>query len=530
MSGYLSLIDYIVVLVYLATTMGVGLWMVRRQKTTADYFIASRRVPGWAVAFTMMATIISSASFVGHPGAVFARNLYLLPAHLALPFILVFVVYFIVPFYRRVIGMSSYEYFGRRFGNGARFYTSAGFVLLRVLDLGITLYTAAIAIDVMTGWDIPGVIIGLGMVTTLYTMVGGIEGVIWTDVLQGFVLLGGMFLILAILLFQPGVGPATILSTAYLGGKFNLGSFDWSWQSLYNPDATVWIWLFAGLTMMGRSYTIDQNIVQRYLVARSDREAQQGALAGAVACLPIWMTFMLIGACLWSFYRVTGSTLPAEIIAKPDNILPFFVATQLPAGLVGLILAAILAAAQSSVSADLNSISTVVTTDYFAHFVPGSSDHARLAFGRGAVLATGVIITSIAVLLTRTRSVSAAEVGLTLVTIVAGGILGLFTLGFFTRKATSHGAYVGIGACILFTSWATLTGPLRVDLGFNFTLNSLLIGVLSQPLLFVFGYLASLVLPGNAKDISGLTFWDLLARNRTSGDAGSASSVGGSRL
>ncbi|MBM3801582.1 MAG: sodium/solute symporter [Acidimicrobiia bacterium] len=517
MTGYLSFLDTLVALVYLGTTMGVGFWMVRRQKTTADYFIANRRIPAWAVAFTMLGTVISSASFVAHPGAVFARNLYLLPSHLVLPFILLFVVLFVVPFYRRVIGMSSYEYFGRRFGHGARFYTSAGFVLLRVLDLGITLYTAAIAIDVMTGWDIPKVIVGLGLLTTLYTMVGGIEGVVWTDVLQGVVLLGGMFLILAILLFQPAAGPVSVLSTAYAGGKFGLGNFDWSWQSLYNQDATVWIWLLAGLTMMGRSYTIDQNIVQRYLVARSDREAQQGALVGAVSCLPVWMTFMLIGACLWSFYRTTGAALPAEIAAKPDNILPYFVATQLPAGIVGLILAAILAAAQSSVSADLNSISTVLTSDYFTHFLPQSSDRSRLAFGRSAVLATGVVTTMIAVLLTRTRSVSAAEVGLTLITIVAGGILGLFALGFFTRKATTRGAYVGIACCILFTGWATLSGPLAVDLGFNFTFNYLLIGILSQPILFITGYLASLLLPGQSRDISGLTFWDLRTRTKLPG-------------
>jgi SSS family solute:Na+ symporter len=235
------------------------------------------------------------------------------------------------------------------------------------------------------------------------------------------------------------------------------------------------------------------------------------------------MTFMLIGACLWSFYHLTGAQLPPEVLGKPDNILPYFVATQLPWGMVGIVLAAILAAAQSSVSADLNSISTVVTTDYFTHFLPRSADRARLAFGRAVVLVSGFIITGIALLLTRTRSVSALEVGITLVAIVAGGMLGLFALGFLTRKATSRGAYVGIAASVLFTGWATLTGPLSVDLGFNFPFNGLLIGVLSQPVLFVFGYVASLVLRRQTTDVKGLTVWDLQSRIEAEGiDAASA--------
>ena len=512
MTKYLHSIDYLIIFVYMASIMGVGLWMARRQKTSMDYFLANRRVPGWAVGFSVMATVISSASLVAHPGAVFAKNLYLLPAHIALPLILIFVVYVVIPLYRRAIRMSSYEYFGRRFGAGARLYAAFGFIVMRMLDLGITLYTAAIALEVMTGWDMASVLLGVGLITTVYTMVGGVEGVVWTDVVQGIILVGGMVLILAILLFQPASGPNTVLATAYEGGKFSLGDFDWSWSTLFEPDATVWIWLAAGFVLMGRSYTIDQNIVQRYLVARSDREAQRGALVGAMACLPIWLTVMLIGACLWSFYRLTGTQLPPEVLSKPDNILPYFVATQLPVGVVGIVLAAILAAAQSTVSADLNSVSTVVTADYFAYFLPRSTDRTRLAFGRGVVLVSGVIITGIALLLTRTRSVSAVEVGITLVTIVAGGMLGLFALGFLTRRATSAGAYVGIAASVLFTGWATLTGPMKIDLGLNFPLNQLLIGVLSQPVLFVTGYLASLALGPPATDVEGLTVWDLQSR------------------
>jgi SSS family solute:Na+ symporter len=511
---HLQLIDYVVVFIYLTSIMGTGLWRARRQKTSAQYFTANRRVPAWAVAFTLMATVISSASFVAHPGAVFTKNLYLLPAHIGLPVILLFVAYFLVPFYRRVVGMSSYEYFGRRFGYGARLYASSGFVVMRILDLGITLYTASIAIEVMTGWPMGGVVVAVGMTTMLYTMAGGIEAVIWTDVVQGFILIGGMILIATLLLFLPAGGPAAVLSTASVNGKFALGNRDLSWQSLFEPEATAWIWLIAGFMILSQSYTIDQNIVQRYLLARSDRQAQRGVLIGGLVCLPVWITFMVIGACLWSFYRLTGEALPPEVIARPDNILPYFVATQLPAGVVGLLLAAILAAAQSTISADLNSISTVVTTDYFAYFLPRSSEVARLTCGRIVVLVCGVTVTTTALLLVNSRAVSAAETGIMLATMVAGGVLGLFALGFFTEGATTQGAYIGIATCMLFTGWATLTGPLKVDLGFNYTLNRLLIGVASQPVLFASGYLASLALRNDERDIKHLTIWGLIGRGK----------------
>ena len=383
---------------------------------------------------------------------------------------------------------------------------------MRLLDLGVTLYTASIAIEVMTGWPMSGVVIGIGMTTMLYTMAGGIEGVVWTDVVQGFILVGGMILIGTLLLLLPAEGPAAVLSAASVNGKFALGDFDISWHSLFEPEATVWIWLIAGFMILSQSYTIDQNIVQRYLLARNDREAQRGALIGGLVCLPIWITFMVIGGCLWSFYHLTGEAVPAEVIARPDNILPYFVVTHLPAGVVGLLLAAILAAAQSTISADLNSVSTVITTDYFAHLFPRSSDRARLACGRLVVFISGVAVTATALLLVQSGAKSAAETGITLATIVAGGVLGLFALGFLTQAATAQGAYIGMATCILFTGWATLTGPLKIDIGFNYTMNPLLIGVGSQVVLFASGYCASLAAGHNPSAINQLTIWGLRER------------------
>lgn len=507
----LSSLDYVIVLAYLAGIAFIGLRTASRQKTTAGYFIANRQIPAFAVGFNMMATTISSVTFVAIPGMVFAKNWWLMIYMFMAAIVLIFAVMFVVPFYRRVVALSAYEYLERRFGYGARLYGSAGFMILRVTDLGFTLYLTAVAVELITGWKLSPVVVGVGMFTLLYTMFGGIEAAIWTGVVQGVILIGGALLILAILLLRPEGGPHAVLSAALEAGKFSLGNFELSWSSLFKEDATAWILMIAGLLYFGRYYITEQNMVQRYLVARTDKEAQQGVVLGVLSTVPTWTLFAVIGACLWSFYRLTGPTLPQDVTQHPDNILPFFIATQLPRGLVGLILAALLSSAMSTVSADLNSIATVATQDYFARALPQSSDRARLLFGRCAVLIGGLISTGIALLLTLTRSTAAYEIVVLSVSIVAGGMLGLFALGFLCRRATRRGAYVGIIVCVLFVAWATITGPLKVDLGINFILNPILIGVLSHFVLFGVGYVASLALGGYRPDLAGLTIWDARA-------------------
>ena len=511
--AHLRALDYLVIAVYLAGIMFIGLRMAGRQKTTSEYFVARHRIPTWALAFSLMATIISSVTFVAHPAAVFQRNFWLLMVNLAWPPILIVVAMVVVPFYRNVVGMSAYEYIGKRFGVGARVYSSLSFIINRIQDLGFTIYTTVIAVSVMSGWNIQAVILIFCVFTVIYTMIGGIEGVIWTDIVQGFVLVGGGLFVLYTALFGVSGGPAAIVSTAWHAGKFGFGDFDFSWQSLYKDPATAWVLLAVGIIGVLRGYTADQSMVQRYLVARTDRSAKIGVFTGSLVCLPIWLMFAFIGACLWSFYNITGNVVPKEIMQRPDNILPYFVVTQLPVGVVGMILAAILAAAQSSISADLNSVATVLTADYFVQMRPQSSDRARLLFGKLAVLASGMVCSAVALLLTLAKGKGALELGVILWMVVSSGVLGLFGLGFLTRSATRTGAYVGIAACVLFTAWGVVTGPLKVDLGFNYRMNSMLIGVWGQFVMFGAGYAASRICGGYCPDLEGLTIWTRRAKS-----------------
>ena len=498
----MSGIDFVVVVVYLLVVGAIGLVTSRKQETTLRYFLADRQMPQWVIGFTLMATLISSNTLVAHPGIVFERSMILVPGFLMMPIVLVLVALYVVPFYRRVVGMSAYEYIGRRFGAGGQMYTSFGFLLSRTFGIGTAMVTTAIAVNVMTGWDIAVVIIAIGAFTATYTLFGGITAVVFTDVFQGVFLMLGGAAIIARLLFAPELESSfAVVGHAWEGGKFSLGSSELSMASLYNSDdRTIWMFAAAMAVQWSRRYVCDQAMVQRYLIARSTREAVRGTLTGAALSVPVLIAFNFVGAFLWSFVELAG--VPGPPIG--DHALPWFVVNYLPPGLVGLILAAILAASMSSISSDLNSIATVATRDYFRRFLPQLSDRQQLVIGRLMVLAAGMAAAWIAISLIPTENTAPlAERVLVITVIVSSGTLGIFMLGFLTRRATRRGCYVGIGACLLFTAWGVLTEPGNrvVDLGaFNFEMNAILIGIFSHAISFGVGYIASLVTGGYRPD------------------------------
>lgn len=505
----LGILDLIVVATYFALIAAIGVYVSRGQNTTAKFFVAGHSIPGWVVAFTLMGTIIGTGTFVGHPGTSYQKGLILFFPHMLLPVVLLFVAKVIVPFYRRVVHMSAYEYIGKRFGLGGRIYTSFGFLADRIFDIGVTLITTAIAINVLTGWDLRAVIIGVTVFTAAYTMLGGIKAVVWTDVAQGTILIiGGSFVLLR-LLFAPEAGaPFAVVGEAWRGGRLTFGSWELSWRSLFDTQATTaWLFLITYMVQWSRRYITDQHLVQRYLIARSDAEASRATFTGALICVPVFFIFMFAGSCMYGFFQLAGVSGP-EI---GDNIMPFFLANYMPTGLLGLVVAAILAAAMSTTSSDLNSVATVATTDYFATFFPHLSDRARLLFGRVMIMVGGALAASCAILLIPEKGLAPVmERAVTIAAILSGGTLGLFTLGFATRTATRRGCYVGMACCLAFMTWAILSQPKAriVDFGFNFDMNPILIGIFGHLVLFSTGWIASRLFGGYRPDnVEDLTFW-----------------------
>jgi SSS family solute:Na+ symporter len=490
-----------------AAVLAFGLWHGRRQKTTDDYFLASRSIPGWVVAFSLVATLIGSTTFVGHPGGVFADDMWYLPFLAALPFVMIFVARVIVPLYRHKIRMSVYEYLERRFGYPARAYGGGAFIVSRIVDVSSTLYFLGIAVALVTGFDAWWVILLVGLFTLAYTVIGGVGAVAWTDVMQGLLLVGGGLMCILIALFRPEAGPGAVIGAAWEAGKFGTG--DWTFGL---TELNAWILLLGGAIWTLQRYAADQHLVQRYLVARSDEEAAWATYVGAVAGVPIWLGFLFLGALLYGFYAVSPTPLPAEVQAVQDNVVPYFIRTQAPPGVLGAIVAALAAAAMSSLAADMNSIATVFVDDFYRKLRPDSSDRRQLDVGRGVVVVMGVA----AVLLAQQwlGLGSAIEFVVQLLSIATAGLLGLFALGLVTTRATAAGAWTGIGACIVFTAWATLTSVelptldrTLLDLGpMNFPWDPFLIGILNHVVLFVVAFGTS-YLVGRERDLTGLTVW-----------------------
>ncbi|MES2390755.1 MAG: sodium transporter, partial [Acidobacteriota bacterium] len=270
----------------------------------------------------------------------------------------------VVPFFRHAVNMSVYEYFGKRFGRSVRLYASFAFAAGHFAKMGFVFYLLALSVSGITGWPIDGIIVTLGCLTIFYTLLGGLEAVIWTDVAQGFVLWIGVAVTIGLLLFNSNVHPAAMVHLIAANHKTSLGSFRFN---LAAP--TFWTLAIYGLFFYLQKYTADQTVVQRYLVARTDRQAMRGAVLGAMLCLPAWTAFMLIGSLLWAFYQLTQQALPPNI-TRPDQVFPHFMVTSMPVGVAGLFLAALFGAAMSMLASDLNCLGLIIVNDYVETFAP----------------------------------------------------------------------------------------------------------------------------------------------------------------
>ncbi len=512
----LNIVDYLVVLAYLTFVVLLGISFSRRQKSTNEYYKGGSRFPAWAVGMSILATLISSITFLAYPGEGFSSNWIRLVQGLMVPVVLIFMIWFIVPLYRDVIGLSAYEYFEKRFGFFARLYTSLAFILAHFSKMGTVFFLLSLALAKMMGINTYTVIWILGVAVVIYTLLGGIDAVIWLDVIQGFMLIGGGLLCLGILLFTPPGGPAAVIRIAWENGKIGFGPYDLDFVKL-----TFIVMALNGIFYAVQKYGTDQTIVQRYLVAKSDKNAQKAALMGVLLSVPVWTLFMFIGTALFSYYHLTGISLPPH--TRPDAVFPYFIMTQLPVGVTGLILAALMAAALSSLDSDLNCLSAIVVQDYYVRFKPNSTDKQRLLVGKTVVAISGLAAIIVASFYVRTGNKGVLGIVFTLYAIFSGGIAGLFLLGVFTTRANKKGLYVGIAACVLFTGYALLTST-RVDVGgekklllhlgrFNFTHHKYMLGVYSHIVLFIVGYVASFFFHSE-KPAKNLTIYGWIEKRR----------------
>jgi SSS family solute:Na+ symporter len=474
-------IDVVIIAAYMAILCALGVRFSRRQTSTERYFVAKRSIPAWAMGLSLLATLISSVTFIAYPGSAYAADWSnLVPGLTVIP-VLFLTVFVVIPFFRHVVGMSAYEYFGKRFGYPVRVYASIAYALGHFSKMGFVFYLLALTASSMTGWPTEPLILVAGLVTIGYTLIGGIEAVIWADVLQGFVLWFGIAICLGYLLFLPPGGPAAMFHAVAASHKVTLGSLA--------PDLTKPTVLTLGLYGFFyylQRYSADQTVIQRYLVAKSDRAALRGVLLGSLLCIPVWTLFMLIGTLCWAFYKVTAEAIPAYA-SKSDQVFPYFITTHVPPGLAGLFLAGLFGAAMANLSSDFNSLAAVFVEDYYRIWNRQSNDRQRLKVGKIVVAVCGCLCVIIAIVLAQTSG-SALSLWYTVSAIVSAGLAGLFLLAFLAPRAGTKAAQIAIAACLLFTAWANLFPR-------QFRLHTYMIGVAGHLIVVLGGVAASLIFP-----------------------------------
>ena len=445
----LPALDCAVLLVYLAGVVAFGCRFARRDRTADDFMVAGRSMPGWAVGLSILGAYVSSISFLANPGASYSTNWNPFVFTLSLPLAVWVAVKWFVPFYRHSGDVSAYHHLERRFGPWARTYAVACYLLTQMARMGTILYLLGVALSPMTGWDVRLIIVLTGVLVTLYTLLGGTEAVIWTDAVHSVVMVAGVVACVAILLAGMPQGPGQMVRVAAERDKFSLGGLG---TGLGEP--TVWVVLLYGVFINLNNFGIDQSYVQRYITARDDAAAKRSLWFGGLAYVPLSALFFFIGTALFAFYAARPGALPAHVAAKGDAVFPHFIATQLPPGMTGLVVAAIFAAAMNGFG--LNTVATITLCDLYQRYVrPRPAARENLLVLYGSTLAWGAIATGTGLAMIRVES--ALKAWWQLAGIFSGGMLGLFLLGMLSRRARGGAAAAGVAAGVAVILWMTLS-------------------------------------------------------------------------
>lgn len=481
-------LDLVVLLVYVLGVVGLGSLFARGSGTPDRFMAAGRRLPGWVLGLSIFGTFLSSNTYLGVPGKAYAEDWSSFVFSLSLPFAAFVAARWFVPFYRSSGEISAYHHLERRFGRWARTYGMVCYLLTQLARVGSILFGVSLALHVLLGWSVAPLIVGLGLLVTLYTLLGGIEAVIWTDVVQSLMLTLGALLVVATVLSSVPGGLAEVLSRATGEGKTSLGSFA--------PDptaSTFWVVLLYGFFINLNNFGIDQSYVQRYHAAGSGGEAARSVWLAAWLYLPVSLLFFFIGTALFVFYRVHPGSLGGSVAA--DGVFPHFLVHELPPGVAGLVLAALLAAAMSSVDTSLNSSATVVLSDLYRTYVdPCPSERRSMTVLRLGTVAVGAAGTGIALAMIGVASL--LDAWWTLSGVFAGGLLGLFLLGFLSRRASSPAAAMAVVAGVLVILWMTLSPGLEGDLApFRSPLHTNLVIVVGTLTIFLVGVALSRLAP-----------------------------------
>ncbi|GAB5561414.1 MAG: hypothetical protein SynsKO_30610 [Synoicihabitans sp.] len=487
-------IDWTMIAGYLVAMLGVGWFCYNQEKrnagSTTDYFLAGRDVPWWAAGLSLYATGTSAISFIAIPSLAFSTNWLYLSQQCIGVFGLLIVAYKIIPLIRRLDLISIYHYLEIRFHPSIRLMASALTILFQLVGrLSVVLYLPALAIASVTGANVVMCIVLMGIVTTLYTLVGGMKAVIWTDVIQVFVMIGGALFAIGYVINGIDGGVSELISIASADNKTHL--FDLSWNF---ATPTVWAIILVVLTDIP-TWPKEQIMMQRVLATRNDKEARSSVLTLAVAIIPGSFLFYSIGTALYAFYKTHPERLNPLI--DTDATFPVFIAAELPIGITGLIIAGLFAASMSTLSSGLNSVATLTSIDFYERLAKNASQKKSLKLAYFVTIMSGIVSTFVAVLFTQYDIQSMFDTMLKLTAILGGGFAGTYALGLFTKRANWQGALVGTAASV------------AVALGLKDHVSGILLNPAAIAACMIVGYAASYLFPAPTRSLTGLTLFTI---------------------
>ena len=471
-------------LVMLAISYRVG-----RKHTSDEFFRGGQRIPWWAAGLSIYATMLSSITYMAIPAKAYATDWAYFATVFGIAAVAPLVAGLYLPFFRRLDLTSAYEYLELRFNPAARWFGSASFLVLQLGRTAIVLYLPSLALATVTQFDVVACILLMGAISILMTFLGGVESVVWTDVAQTVILLAGAALSLAFIAARSDLTPGQMVAASAAHGKF-FESARWDWDWTAGTLAVIFVGSFFSNLI---PYTASQDVVQRYLTTKDERQAARAILSNVLLSFPSSALFFAVGTALFLFYRGLPARLDPTVAT--DAVFPLFMVRELPAGVAGLVVAGIFAAAQPT--SNLNSMATAVVTDFYRRSRPDAPDAIVLRLAQRLTVLFGVLGTAAAVVLAKLQTASLWDFFMQLIGLTGGALAGLFALGIFTTRGNGSGALVGAAAGVV----ALYLVQRHTNVSF------FLYGGIGIVACFVVGYLASLVLPARRKPLAGLTVY-----------------------
>ena len=473
-------INYCVVILYLLGMMGVGFYFSRKAKNTEQFFKGGKNIPWWAAGISIFATALSAITFLSIPAKAYMADWGMFMFNMSILLIVPVVIKFYLPFFRELNVASAYEYLEQRFSAPVRYLASLFFCLFMFARIAVVLFLPSLALNAVTGLDVYVCILLMGLVTIAYCTMGGIEAVVWGDVIQGIILVGGALISIVYLISGVDGGLGTIMEIAIDDRKFNILDFSLDWTK-----PVFWVTLIGGFANQFLTYTSDQSVVQRYITVKDTSGTRKGLWLNGILSIPIAIIFFSIGTGLYVFFKTHPDMLNIGM-NNTDSIFPHYIMCGLPAGIAGLLIAAIFAAAMSTLSANINSTSTVMTEDFYSRLRKGSGDKQKMRFARWTGIIIGGLGVGMAILLATFDIASLWDQFNFFLGLLTSGLGGLFMMGIFTKRIGTRSALTGFAASVvvllLFNSLSNVSVVLYGAIGLA---SCFLTGWISS---FIYGY------------------------------------------